>query len=103
MFRSANHCRNSPFPYVVSAATESGARPLPCGEVREHVLCGHGLLTHARCRRLHTNDHTAVVVDQVVVVISQPRWRPALGGVSRIGIGGRDLVLLMNRLFHWVL
>jgi len=27
MFRSANHCKNSPFPYVVSAATDSGARP----------------------------------------------------------------------------
>jgi len=27
MLRSANHCRNSPFPYVVSAATDSGSRP----------------------------------------------------------------------------
>jgi hypothetical protein len=27
MLRSANHCKNSPFPYVVSAATDSGARP----------------------------------------------------------------------------
>jgi len=27
MFRSASHCKNSPFPYVVSAATDSGFRP----------------------------------------------------------------------------
>ena len=27
MLRSANHCKNSPFPYVVSAATDSGSRP----------------------------------------------------------------------------
>jgi hypothetical protein len=43
MLRSANHCKNSPFPYVVSAATDSGARPArsslpnPHADVRETV------------------------------------------------------------------
>src|SRR5262249_22925673 len=27
MPRSSNHCRNSPFPYVASAATDAGSRP----------------------------------------------------------------------------
>src|SRR5215467_14779558 len=27
---------------------------LPCGETGEHILCRHSLLTHARCRRLHS-------------------------------------------------
>ena len=103
MFRSANHCKNSPFPYVVSAATDSGARPCHCGETGEHVLRGHRLLTHARRRRLHSDDHAAVVIDQIVVVVTEPGRRAALGRVGGIGIGGRYLILLMHRLFHRVL
>jgi non-heme chloroperoxidase len=50
-----------------------------------------GFLTHARRRGLHAHDHTTVIVHQIVVVVSQPRRCAALGGVGRIGIGGRNL------------
>ena len=76
---------------------------LPRGETCEHVLGGHRLLTHARRRRLHTHDHATVVIDQVVVVVTEPGGRAALGRIGGIGIGGRYLILLMHRLFHRVL
>src|SRR6478672_3279622 len=62
---------------------------LPLSETGEHVLRGNGFLTHACGRGLHSHDHTTVIVHQIVVVISQPRRCAALGGVGRIGIGGR--------------
>src|ERR1035437_1714150 len=80
-----------------------GRPPLPSGEAIEHVLCGYGFLTHSGRCGLHAHDHAAVVVHQIVVVIPQTGWRTALGGIGRIGIGGRDLVLLMHRFFHRVL
>src|SRR5258708_38648905 len=39
---------------------------LPRGEACEHVLGSHGFLTHARCRRLHSDNHTAGVIHQIV-------------------------------------
>src|SRR5882762_4234503 len=76
---------------------------LPLREASEHVLRGHRLLTHPGCRRLHSHDHATVIVHQVVVVIPQPGRRAALGRIGRIGIRGGHLVLLMHRLFGWVL
>jgi hypothetical protein len=35
---------------------------LPLSETGEHVLRGHGFLTHARRRSLHSHDHTTVIV-----------------------------------------
>ena len=35
MLRSASHCRNSPFPYIVSAATVSGFYPCRSTDLRE--------------------------------------------------------------------
>ena len=80
-----------------------GSSSLPSGEAIEHVLCGHRLLTHPGCRRLHSHNHATVVVHQIVVVIAQSGWRAALGGIGGIGIRGRHLVLLMHRFFHRVL
>src|ERR1700693_411642 len=76
---------------------------LPLREASEHVLRGHRFLTHPCCRRLYSHDDATVVVDQIVVVVPQPSRRAALGGVSRIGIGGRYLVLLVNRFFQRIL
>jgi hypothetical protein len=45
--RSANHCKNSPFPYVVSGRHRSGSSCLPLRETCQHVLRGHSFLTHA--------------------------------------------------------
>src|ERR1035437_2531326 len=73
---------------------------LPLRETGKHVLGGHRLLTHACCGGLHSHDHATMVVDQIVVVVSQPSRRAALSGVSRIGIGGRYLLLLVNRFFR---
>jgi|HubBroStandDraft_1064217.scaffolds.fasta_scaffold00503_3 hypothetical protein len=60
---------------------------LPLRETGEHVLRGNGFLTHPCGRRLHSPDHTTVIVRQIVVLVSQPRRCAALGGVGRIGIG----------------
>jgi hypothetical protein len=76
---------------------------LPFSEAREHVLCGHGLLAHARRRCLHAYDHATLIVDQIVVVVSHSCRRTSLGGVGGIGVGRRDLVLLMHRLCGGVL
>src|SRR6202040_1764248 len=76
---------------------------LPMRETGEHVLRGHGLLAHARRRGLHSHDHAACIVHQIVVVVTEASWRAALGGIGRIGIGGRYLILLMHRFFHRVL
>src|SRR5262249_27413765 len=80
-----------------------GLSSLPLRKTGEHVLCGHRLLTHPGGRRLHPHDHATLVVDQIVVVVSQASWRPAFGSVGGIGIGGRHLILLMHRLLYWVL
>ncbi|MGA8343474.1 MAG: hypothetical protein WB781_16200, partial [Candidatus Sulfotelmatobacter sp.] len=76
---------------------------MPLRETSEHVLRGHGFLTHSRRRCLHSHNHTALIVHQIIVVVTQPRRRPTFGGVGGIGVGGRYLVLLMHRFFHRVL
>jgi hypothetical protein len=76
---------------------------LPLRETREHVLCGHRFLTHWCSRCSYPHDYAAVVVDQIVVVVSQPSRGTTLGGVSRVRVGGRYLFLLMHRFFHRVL
>src|SRR6516165_12575725 len=48
-------------------------------------------------------DHAAGIVHQVVVVVPEASRSAALGGVGRIGIGGRYLFLLLHRLFHRIL
>ena len=40
---------------------------------------GHRLLTQARCRRLHAYDHATLIVDQIVVVVTEASWRATLG------------------------
>src|ERR1700693_4214743 len=76
---------------------------LPLREASEHVLRGHRFLTHPCCRRLYSHDDATVVVDQIVVVVPQSGRSPTLGGVGRIGICGRYLILLMHRLFGGIL
>src|SRR5208282_620426 len=76
---------------------------LPLGETGQHSLRGHRLLTHPGCRRLHSDNHTAVVIHQIVVVVAETRRRAAFGRVGGIRIGGRYLILLVHRLFHRVL
>src|SRR5258706_4226516 len=76
---------------------------LPLREASEHVLRSHRFLTHPCCRRLYSHDDATVVVDQVVVVVPQPGRRAAFGRIGGIWIRGRHLVLLMHRLFGWVL
>src|SRR4029077_3598853 len=76
---------------------------LPLGEASEHVLRGHRFLTHPCCRRLYSHDYATVVVDPIVVVVPQPSRRSALGGVSRVRVGGRHLFLRMHWFFRRVL
>src|SRR5208282_4134729 len=76
---------------------------LPLGETGQHSLRGHRLLTHPGCRRLHSDNHTAVVIHQIVVVVAETRRRAAFGRVGGIRIGGRYLILLVHRIFHRVL
>jgi len=71
-----------------------GRSSLPLGETGEHVLRGHGFLTHARRRGLHSHNHTACIVHQIVVVVAQPSWRAALGGIGSTG----DCTLLGSKL-----
>src|SRR5207244_12603321 len=80
-----------------------GRSSLPLGKTGQHILRGHGLLTHPSGCCLYAHDHTAVVVHQIVVVVPQSGRRAALGGIGGIRIGGRYLVLLVNRLLHRVL
>ena len=80
-----------------------GLSALPFGEAREHVLRGNCFLAHPGCRRLHSHNHAAVIVHQVVVVVTEASRCAALGGIGRIGIGGRHLLLLMHRFFYRVL
>src|SRR5579864_2907547 len=71
-----------------------GGSSLPLRETGQHVLCSHRFLTHACRCGLHSDNHTAVVIHQIVVVVTKTGRRAAFGGVSRIGIGGRHLLLL---------
>ena len=66
-------------------------------ETCQHVLRGHGFLTHARRRGLQSYDHTTGIVHQIVVVVPHPSWRTTVRGIGGIRIGGRDLILLMHR------
>src|SRR5580765_9012855 len=68
---------------------------LPLRKTGEHVLRGHRFLTQPRRRGLHSHNHAACIVHQIVVVIPQPGRGAALGGVSGIGIGGGYQVLLV--------
>src|SRR5262245_47875604 len=54
---------------------------LPVRETCEHVLRRHRLLTHARRGRLHAHNHAAVIVHQIVVVITEPSWCATLSRV----------------------
>ena len=76
---------------------------MPLGETGQHILRGHRLLTHARRCGLYSDNHTAVVIHQIVVVVTEPRRHAAFGRVGGIGIGGRYLILLVHRFFHRVL
>jgi hypothetical protein len=55
----------------------------------DHVLRGYRLLAQSSRSGLHAHDHAALIVHQIVVVITQPGRRATLGGISGIGIGGR--------------
>src|SRR6476660_3339405 len=70
---------------------------LPLRKTGEHVLRGHRFLTQPCCRGLHSHDYATVVIDQIVVVVTQPGRRTTLGGVGGIRIGGGDLILCMHR------
>jgi len=56
--------------------------------------CRRTLLTQAGGRRLYSNDHTAFIVDQIIIEVAQFGSAISLGQIGRIRIGGRHLVLL---------
>src|SRR5438128_4712218 len=62
----------------------------------DHVSCRRTLLTQTGGRRLHPHDHTAFIVDQIVIEVTQFGSAISLGQVRRIRVGGRHLVLLMG-------
>src|SRR5262252_4632900 len=64
-----------------------GLLPLPLAEASNHVLRSYRFLAKSSRGGLHSHDHTAVIVHQIVVVITQPGRRAAFGGISGIGIG----------------
>jgi hypothetical protein len=43
---------------------------LPLRKASEHVLRGR-FLTHPGCRRLYSHDYAAVIVDEIVIVVTQ--------------------------------
>src|ERR1035438_9495660 len=59
-----------------------GCSSLPLGKTGQHVLRGHSLLAHARRRGLHSDDHTAVVIHQIVVVVTETSRHAAFGGIG---------------------
>src|SRR3979490_166239 len=73
---------------------------LPLGEASDHVLCGSRLLTQAGACRLHPHNDTAVVINQVVVVIPHACRRATFRRIRGVWIGGGHLVLAMRRLLH---
>src|SRR5207237_6832019 len=64
----------------------------------DHSACRRTLLTQAGGGRLHPHDHTAFIVDQIVIEVTQFGSAISLGQVRRIRVGGRHLVLLMDGL-----
>src|ERR1039457_3323490 len=56
-----------------------GIASLPCGEASDHVFRGRRFLTHARRRRLHSDNHATLVVHQIVVVVTEARRSASLG------------------------
>src|SRR5204863_8038334 len=64
----------------------------------DHVSCRRTLLTQTGDRRLHPRDHTAFIVDQIVIEVTQFGSAISLGQVRRIRVGGRHLVLLVDGL-----
>src|SRR5580700_4683944 len=69
---------------------------LPLRETGEHVFRGYSLLAQSRRRGLHAHDHTARVIHEVIVVVTQPSRRSALGGIGGIRIRGGHLILCMH-------
>ena len=72
-------------------------------ETGEHVFRSYSLLAQSRRRGLHSHDHTAWVIHEVVVVVTQASRRSTIGGLGGIRIRGGHLVLLMHRFFYRVL
>ena len=52
-----------------------------------HVACGGAFLTQTCRSRLHAHDHTAFIVDQVVVEVAQLGSAVALGIFAMVTIG----------------
>ena len=102
--RSANHCRNSSFLYVVSAADRILLLVLAIAR-NGRAWLARPRFPGSRCAAVACTPTItqSLIVDQIVVVVSQPSRCAALGGVSKLGTGGRYLVLLVNWLFHRVL
>src|SRR5438270_7570274 len=69
----------------------------PAGKPLNYVgINKRTLLTQTGGRRLHPHDHTAFIVDQIVIEVTQFGSAISLGQVRRIRVGGRHLVLLMD-------
>src|SRR5260370_35286609 len=101
MLRSIDHCRNSPLPYVASATK----RALVLATWRIWRSCLGQPPSPGSCAppSLDSHNHTTLIVDQVIVVLTQPGRSSTLGRVGCIRIGGRHQLLLMHRLFGGVL
>jgi hypothetical protein len=71
--------------------------PISFSIIFDHVTSGGALLTQSCGGRLHAHHYTAGVIDEIVVVIAQPRHRLTFARIRRIPVGGGNLVLLV----HW--
>ena len=78
MFRSDNHCKNSPFPYVVSAATDSGARPCHAAK-RVSMSCAATDCQHT-VSRPQADETTRAIPSPFVDTAYFPQL-----GLSRVG------------------
>src|SRR6202023_1927521 len=56
-----------------------GRSSLPLRETGQHILRGHRLLTHARRCGLHSDNHTARGIHQIVGVVTETLRMAAFG------------------------
>src|SRR3979409_1776054 len=77
---------------------------LPCHWAKRTIMSSAALVSALRVAPVAcTHNDTAVVINQVVVVIPHACRRAAFRRIRGVWIGGGHLVLAMRRLLYWVL
>jgi hypothetical protein len=76
---------------------------LPSGKASDHVLGGHRFLAHELRRPLRPHDHAAVIVHQIVIIVTEASRGATFGRIGRFRVGRRHLFLLMHGLFGGIL